>query len=138
MTYELAKELKDAEKYDKAKRNPRWKGQTALYQTKHQFLARNFGNPPSCEHCEAEGVYEWSGRWSIQWAKKQGADYTHVRSDYLGLCRSCHRKYDMTPKEKARLQALSRNQTPEQLAKLSVKRRAIALARPRKPNGAFA
>lgn len=133
MNYEL-----DAAKYEKAKRNPRWKGATALYQTKHQFLSRNFGNPPACEHCGIPGGYEWSGRWSIQWAKKQEAQYTHVRGDYLGLCRSCHRKYDMTPKEKARLQALTRNQTSAQLAKLLVKRRAIALTRARKPNGAFA
>jgi hypothetical protein len=127
----------DAQTLEKAKKNPRWKGESALYATKHQFLARNFGRITNCEHCEVEGKYEKGGKWSIQWAKKQGVEYSHNRTDYIGLCRSCHRKYDMTDKERARLQAMAKNQSPEQLAKLSIVRSKIAKTRPRNEKGHY-
>lgn len=88
LSYETAK------KYNQSESNPRWKGNTALYATKHQFLVRNHGNPPRCERCGTEGRKENGGRWNIHWAKKQEKEYTHDRSDYWGLCRSCHGKYD--------------------------------------------
>jgi hypothetical protein len=133
MTYELAKEqptlsgfkpflaLKEA--------NGRWLGSAAGYHSIHQWLKRNYGNPSACATCPTKGKKEADGRWSIHWALKRGYIHSHNVAHYKGMCRSCHRKYDMTPKEKARLKAMAQNQTPEQLAKLSIKRKAIAKQR---------
>jgi hypothetical protein len=121
----------------KGENNPRWKGKNAGYQSKHQYLKRNFGSPKQCEFCGIEGKKESGGRWSINWAKKHGREYTHNREDYLELCRVCHGKYDLTDDKTARLRYLANNQTPEQRAKLSIKRRQIALNRKRDGTGHF-
>lgn len=90
MNYEVAKKLKDA----KGEKNNRWKGDKAGYQSKHQFLKRNYGNPKMCEFCNVTGYKEKGGRWSIHWALRKGKEYTHNLEDYMGLCRKCHGKYD--------------------------------------------
>lgn len=118
-------------------KNGRWKGKVAGYHAKHQFLKRNFGNPPSCELCGVKGKKEKDGRWSIHWSLKKGRVYTHNREDYVGLCRRCHGKYDLTKEKIERLRHLANNQTPKQLQKLSAKRRVIALQRNKDVKGRF-
>ena len=77
-----------------------WKGDQAGYHPKHAWNTYNWGHPVACEHCGLEGengVYLKQGklmkRWNIQWANISG-NYTRERSDWLGLCQPCHRKYD--------------------------------------------
>lgn len=127
MNYELAKKLKDASK------NGRWKGETASYVSKHQFLTRNFGKPKQCSMCWVIGRKEKGSRWSIHWAKKIGQEYTHNREDYLELCRVCHGKYDMTDKKRAKLREMALNQKGSKSATKS----RIALSRKRDNNGHF-
>jgi hypothetical protein len=70
-----------------------YKGKNASKRAKHYWLDGNFGKPKMCEHCDkTEGLFEW--------CIKTGKDYSHNRDDYLRLCRSCHRKYDMTPEKR--------------------------------------
>lgn len=93
MNYE-ARELKG-----KGEKNNRWKGSSASYTSKHQFLKRNYGNPKNCDHCGVEGKKEEGGRWSVHFALIKGRSYSHNRSDYLGLCRTCHGRYDWNEKK---------------------------------------
>lgn len=115
-------------------KNPRWKGTAASYTAKHQFLKRNYGNPKFCEKCKKPGSCEKGGRWSIQWAKREGSEYTHDVKDYHGLCRSCHGKYDWNDrKTEQMIEAASKQKGTRSLAKSL-----IAKARKRDENGHFA
>lgn len=133
MNYELAKKLKDA----KGEKNSRWKGDNAGYQSKHQFLVRNYGNPIECDFCRIQGKKEKGGRWSIHYALIIGFEYSHNRNHYYGLCRKCHGKYDMNDKKHQRLMLMANNQTPEQLKKLSAKRKINVKSRLRDKYGHF-
>ncbi len=74
--------------------NNKWKGEDKIgYQQKHIQLTKKFGRPLACEHCEKQGSKQ-NNRWTIEWAKKQGHEYTVKREDYLWLCRKCHVMYD--------------------------------------------
>lgn len=74
---------------------PRWKGESASKEAKHQWLNQNIGNPTHCSNKDCKGkskIYEW--------CLKIGHEYTHDPKDYLWLCRSCHRAYDLTPQKR--------------------------------------
>jgi hypothetical protein len=74
-----------------------WKGNKAGVKTKHQYLARHYGRP---DHCKSRSC---EGRSTIfEWCLRTGRKYSHNRRDYIWLCRSCHRKYDMTPEKRER------------------------------------
>lgn len=70
--------------------NPNWKGDKAGYLAKHMWAYKNLGKPDVCEHCGKSGL---SG-YSINWANKSGK-YLRKVEDWLRLCVSCHRKYDL-------------------------------------------
>jgi len=132
--YKLAKE---GGKSQKLEANPRWKGGDAGYYSIHQCLTRNHGKPPSCAHCRCKGHEEKDGRWSIQWAKRKYKRYTRNVNDYLRLCRSCHRKYDMTDKERERLAVMAQNQSVEKRVKMSVSQKKVVSKRKRNKHGKF-
>lgn len=75
-------------KYGKESR--RWKGDDAGYVAKHLWLVEHFGNAKICENLTC--TYENPSRY--EWANISG-NYTHDRKDYVQLCPSCHRKFDM-------------------------------------------
>ena len=70
------------------------KPKTLSYVLVHQWLRAHYGNPPKCEHCGATGLQRKDGRCAIQWALKNGKEYARNRKNYLGLCQSCHHRYD--------------------------------------------
>lgn len=63
------------------------------YHQKHKLLTKISGKPQSCEFCNKQGEMK-NGRWTIEWAKKQGHEYTVKVEDYLALCHKCHYHYD--------------------------------------------
>jgi hypothetical protein len=65
--------------------NP-WKGESAGYSAVHRWLVKRYGSPKKCEHCGRE-----NGR--ISWANKNH-QYKRNIEEYIGLCMSCHKKYD--------------------------------------------
>lgn len=71
---------------------PQWKGVKASYISKHWWNIKWWGNPKRCEHCGLKGR-RINGHWNIDWANISGT-YLRERSDWLGLCRKCHIKYD--------------------------------------------
>ena len=68
----------------------------------HKWLDVNYGRPKICEYKKCDGKIE--SRW-FDWALKKGKQYERKRSNFFRMCRSCHRKYDMTPQK--RQQALN-------------------------------
>lgn len=74
---------------------PRWKGSLANKYSMHQYLYANYGKPTYCTNDDCSHkckIYEW--------CLKTGREYSHNPRDYLWLCRSCHRNYDLTPEKK--------------------------------------
>lgn len=71
------------------------KGDKASKVAKHQYLYKHFGRPTFCSNKKCQhksNIFEW--------CLKAGRKYTHNPKDYLWLCRSCHRKYDLTDDKK--------------------------------------
>lgn len=68
-----------------------WKGESAKYQALHVWIRSHYGKAQRCENPSCEGKST-----QFQWALKKGRKYSRNRDDYLQLCRSCHRKYDIT------------------------------------------
>jgi len=70
----------------KGSAHPQWV-EKCTYNTAHWWINTHFKRPKECEHCGTTTAkkYEWANI-----SKK----YKRVRSDWLNLCCSCHRKYD--------------------------------------------
>jgi hypothetical protein len=81
----IRKKMSEAKRGEK---NRNWKGSLAGKVAIHIWLETNCGKPKYCEHCEQtdKKKYEWASKDHI---------YTRNINDYLRLCTSCHRKYDM-------------------------------------------
>lgn len=61
----------------------------------HKWLDVNYGKPFRCENKKCEHRSIW-----FDWALKTGKQYERNRDNFLRLCRSCHRRYDLTPEKK--------------------------------------
>jgi hypothetical protein len=66
-----------------------WKGDSAGYKSKHQWIERRLGKPDTCEHCGKSGL---KGP-QIHWAN---IDHKYIRilEDWVRLCAKCHVGYD--------------------------------------------
>lgn len=73
---------------------PRWKGDRASIQSKHDYLKKHFGTASYCVNPNCEGKSKF-----FDWCLITGRKYSHNPNDYLWLCRKCHRKYDLTPEK---------------------------------------
>lgn len=83
-----AAQLKQHSLNNKGSKNPAWVGNKIQYFGVHTWIKRHFGNPQYCEHCKRTNKkkYEWANI---------NHRYRRVKKDYLRLCVSCHRKYDI-------------------------------------------
>ena len=61
----------------------------------HRWLEVHYGKHSICENPKCKHESEF-----FDWAKKTGKKYERKRENFLRLCRSCHRRYDLTPKLK--------------------------------------
>ena len=68
----------------------RWKGDLASYQAKHMWIINHYGHADRCENKEC--TFKEPKRF--EWANVSGK-LKRNRDDYLMLCCSCHRKWDM-------------------------------------------
>lgn len=78
----------------KGKKAPNWKpviGKKAV----HDWLQTHYGKPQVCEmkNCEHKSKF-------FDWALKTGYIYERKRNNFMRLCRSCHRRYDLTEEKK--------------------------------------
>jgi len=62
------------------------------YDAIHQWLRYNYGRPEKCSHCGIYGTKKH--RWNIDWALIRGEIHARNIKKYIGLCMSCHQKYD--------------------------------------------
>lgn len=65
-----------------------WKGEAAGYTAKHNWARKYLGTPAYCEHCKQ------SDKKRYEWANVSGK-YLREPTDWLRLCSSCHKKYDL-------------------------------------------
>jgi hypothetical protein len=65
----------------------------------HRWMEVHYGKPQICEMEGCEGKSVW-----FDWAKKEGMEYERNRDNFLRLCRTCHRRYDLTPKLKLQIE----------------------------------
>jgi hypothetical protein len=76
-----------------------WKGDDVQYRAAHGRLRSHRGNPEICEHCDGQAD-EWALKLDAEVIKIQttgpriGLHYSPRPSDYIALCRRCHRLYD--------------------------------------------
>lgn len=68
------------------KKNVNWKGDDVSYKCLHEWVYRKLGKATKylCEHCDKQAQ---------EWANKSG-NYKREISDWIPLCKSCHKKYD--------------------------------------------
>lgn len=71
----------------------RKKDEDLSYFHKHKMLSLQHGKPLKCEFCGKQGE-TLNGRWTVEWAKKHGHQYTINANDYFPLCHKCHCIYD--------------------------------------------
>lgn len=68
------------------------------YSSIHRWLDYYFGTPRVCDNpfgdCRAK-----KGCW-YDWAVVKGKKYEKERGNFMRLCRSCHRRYDLTEDKK--------------------------------------
>ena len=74
--------------------NPRWKGDSVSYAALHNWIRIHFTKPENCEHCKNNPRQDSLGRTKLHWANRT-KKYLRDRNDWICLCASCHRKYDM-------------------------------------------
>lgn len=84
-----------------AERSRRWKGDSASYVAKHMWIVKHNGKACKCENVSCvypklvncgRKILEKPSRY--EWANISGEHKRNV-SDYIQLCPSCHRKFDM-------------------------------------------
>ena len=80
----------------KGEKAPNWKGKAAGKAAIHDWLNALYGKPRFCEGCGDESRM---GDKRYDWANISG-QYKRDRDDFLRLCKSCHRRFDLTPKKK--------------------------------------
>lgn len=66
---------------------PNWRGEKVGYRAIHNWMETLLGKPSKCDHCHITTAKRFD------WANVSG-QYKRDVSDWLRLCRSCHRKYD--------------------------------------------
>ncbi len=84
--------------YELAKRNYPIKGG---YNAVHIWLRYHFGSANKCENKDCIYPRKNNARsWvrapkRFDWALKKGFKYEHIRDNFIQLCPSCHKRYDM-------------------------------------------
>ncbi len=82
-------------------RNGHWSGDAIEYTGLHDWLNRVFGKASKCENPNCFYPRKNAARsWvrepkRFEWAKVRGVPYERKRENFIMMCPSCHRKYDM-------------------------------------------
>lgn len=82
----------------KGQNHHHWKGKKAGYRAIHYWLEGEYGIPEKCEKCSISKIYGTDGRRLIHWANISG-EYKRDFDDWMSLCVSCHKIYDLNRKE---------------------------------------
>jgi len=71
------------------------KGDSASNGAKHLRIEKVLGTPIFCEYCKVYISRQKNGARTIQWANLDHKYDVSKLEDWAGLCRKCHRLYDM-------------------------------------------
>lgn len=72
-------------------KSSQWKGNKAKYQALHTWIRSHYGKASKCINKKCSNKSK-----EYQWALKKGRRYSRNINDYQEMCRSCHKKMDMT------------------------------------------
>lgn len=75
-----------------------YKGDKVGYSGLHRWLNKEFKDISVCESKECKNISK-----KLHWALKKGCTYQRKRENFLRLCASCHKIYDMTDEVRANL-----------------------------------
>ncbi|MEK6884929.1 MAG: hypothetical protein AABY22_35185 [Nanoarchaeota archaeon] len=78
----------------KGENAPNWKRIVGKSQV-HKWLDVNYGKLRTCEGNDCR-----KKSFTYEWCLKTGFKYERKRENFLRLCRSCHRRYDLTEEKK--------------------------------------
>lgn len=70
-----------------------WRGDDVGYANLHHWVYRHKGKPQMCSFCQVTNETK-----KITWANKSHS-YKRVLDDWMPLCYSCHKKYDLNYKK---------------------------------------
>lgn len=84
------KRISALSKKTRGSKNYAWKGESVSYRGLHQWVRREKGKPIQCSDC---GIIDYAPK-KIQWANIDGK-YRRQLSDYIALCASCHKIFDL-------------------------------------------
>lgn len=84
--------------FPRGEANHNWKGEDISYHTAHDRLRRWRGPASECVRCSSSGPYQWA--YDRENAKKRlvedGMPYSPDVNDYMPLCVSCHKFFDLS------------------------------------------
>lgn len=75
-----------------------WKGDDGSHDSIHHWLRSHYGRADRCENELCPGISK-----QFDYALLPGHKYSRKRTDYIKLCRSCHKKMDMTDEIKKKI-----------------------------------
>lgn len=76
------------------KKSHMWKGDKIGYSGIHMWLRSEYGKANTCES-EIIGIECRNNTSRYHWAKLRGKRYERKRENFIQLCNSCHRIYDL-------------------------------------------
>lgn len=82
-------------------KSPKWKGDNAGYDAIHKWLGKKYGRAHKCENIGCSYPKRTKNRSILRspkgfnWALIHGKKYVHKRENFVMLCNSCHRSYDL-------------------------------------------
>ena len=93
-TKQSEEQIQHRVKFITGEKNNNWKGDNVGYRGLHYWLRRQLGNPTKCSAC---GLTAKPSERRIDWAN---IDHKYRRNinDYIPLCKSCHKLYDLSHK----------------------------------------
>jgi hypothetical protein len=83
-------------KNHRAENHYKWKGESVKYHGIHTWLRKFFGVSGICDICNKESK-------KLHWALMRGKEYERKRENFMHLCASCHKNYDMTIETRKRM-----------------------------------
>ena len=66
------------------------------YRIVHDWINKHYGKATHCDNPECKGISN-----KYEYALIHGMEHDRKRDNYIMLCRSCHRKYDLTKDKSA-------------------------------------
>ena len=87
--YWLGKKRLETGKLLRGKNHSFWAGDNVGYSALHKWVRSRLGKPKLCKFCGVNNKEK-----KIDWANKSGK-YIRDLSDWIRLCRKCHKNYDL-------------------------------------------